>query len=66
VILCTGIRPSIGTKNFIPEEVNYSKITIRVTVRLSNTMDAEFVVLALVAVVVVSVMTLNPLEGRFG
>jgi len=32
LILCTGIRPSIGTKNFIPEEVNYSKITIRVTV----------------------------------
>jgi hypothetical protein len=30
--LCTGIRPSIGTKNLIPEEVNYSKIAIRVTV----------------------------------
>jgi hypothetical protein len=30
--LYTGIRPSIGTKNLIPEEVNYSKITIRVTV----------------------------------
>ena len=30
--LCTGIRPSIRTKNLIPEEVNYSKITIRVTV----------------------------------
>jgi len=30
--LCTGIRPSIRTKNLIPEEVNYSKIAIRVTV----------------------------------
>ena len=30
--LCTGIRPSIGTENLIPEEVNYTKITIRVTV----------------------------------
>ena len=28
----TGIRPSIRTKNLIPEEVNYSKIAIRVTV----------------------------------
>ena len=32
LILCTGIRPSIGTENPIPEEVNYTKITIRVTV----------------------------------
>ena len=32
LILCTGIRPSIGTENLIPEEVNYSKISIRVTV----------------------------------
>jgi hypothetical protein len=31
-ILCTGIRPSIGTENLIPEEVNYTKITIRVPV----------------------------------
>jgi len=31
-ISCAGIRPSIGTENPIPEEVNYSKITIRVTV----------------------------------
>jgi hypothetical protein len=30
--LCTGIRRSIGTENLIPEEVNYTKITIRVTV----------------------------------
>ena len=30
--LCTAIRPSIGTKNLIPEEVNDSKITIRVTI----------------------------------
>ncbi|MFZ2081107.1 MAG: hypothetical protein WAV38_31555, partial [Xanthobacteraceae bacterium] len=30
--LCTGIRPLIGTENLIPEEVNYTKITIRVTV----------------------------------
>jgi hypothetical protein len=30
--LYTGIRPSIGTENLIPEEVNYTKITIRVTV----------------------------------
>jgi len=30
--LCTSIRPSIGTKNLIPEEVNYTKITIRVPV----------------------------------
>ena len=32
LILCTGIRPSIGTENLIPEEVNYTKIAIRVTV----------------------------------
>jgi hypothetical protein len=32
LILCAGIRPSIGTENLIPEEVNYTKITIRVTV----------------------------------
>ena len=32
LILCTRIRPSIGTENLIPEEVNYTKITIRVTV----------------------------------
>ena len=31
-ILCAEIRPSIGTENLIPEEVNYTKITIRVTV----------------------------------
>jgi hypothetical protein len=31
-ILCAGIRPSIGTENLIPEEVNYTKITIRVPV----------------------------------
>jgi len=31
-ILCVEIRPSIGAKNLIPEEVNYTKITIRVTV----------------------------------
>jgi hypothetical protein len=31
-ILCTGIRPSIGSENLIPEEVNYTKITIRMTV----------------------------------
>ncbi len=30
--LCTCIRPSIGTENLIPEEVNYTKIAIRVTV----------------------------------
>ena len=30
--LCTGIRPSIGAENLIPEEVNYPKITVRVTV----------------------------------
>jgi len=31
LILGTGIRPSVGTENLIPEEVNYTKITIRVT-----------------------------------
>jgi len=31
-ILCAEIRPSIGTENLIPEEVNYTKITIRMTV----------------------------------
>ncbi len=30
--LCTCIRPSIGTENLIPEEVNYTKIAIRATV----------------------------------
>jgi hypothetical protein len=30
--LCTGIRRSIGSENLVPEEVNYTKITIRVTV----------------------------------
>ena len=32
LILCTGIRPSIGAENLIPEEVNYTKIAIRVPV----------------------------------
>ena len=32
LILCTRIRPSIGTENLIPEEVNYAEIAIRVTV----------------------------------
>ena len=32
LILCASIRPSIGTENLIPEEVNYTEITIRVTV----------------------------------
>ena len=31
-MLCTRIRHSIGTENLVPEEVNYSKIAIRVTV----------------------------------
>ena len=31
--LCTRIRPSIGTENLVPEEVNYTKIAIRVTVK---------------------------------
>src|SRR5271156_2402492 len=30
--LCTGIRRPIGSENLVPEEVNYTKITIRVTV----------------------------------
>ena len=29
---CTRIRHSIGTENLVPEEVNYTKIAIRVTV----------------------------------
>ena len=32
LILCTAIRASIGAENLIPEEVNYTKIAIRVTV----------------------------------
>ncbi len=32
VILCTGIRPSVSAENLIPEEVNYTKIAIRMTV----------------------------------
>ena len=32
LILCTAIGASIGAKNLIPEEMNYTKITIRVTV----------------------------------
>jgi hypothetical protein len=32
LMLCTRIRHSIGTENLVPEEVNYSKIAIRVTV----------------------------------
>jgi hypothetical protein len=32
LILCTGIRPSIGAENLIPEKVNYTKIAIRVPV----------------------------------
>ena|ERR1700686_1404620 len=32
LISCTCIRPSIGTENLIPEKVNYTKITIRMTV----------------------------------
>jgi hypothetical protein len=31
-ISCARTRPPIGTENPIPEEVNYTKITIRVTV----------------------------------
>ena len=31
LILCTAIRASIGAENLIPEEVNYTKIAIRVT-----------------------------------
>jgi hypothetical protein len=30
-MLCTRIRHSIGTENLVPEEVNYTKIAIRVT-----------------------------------
>ena len=30
--LCACIRPSIGTENLVPEEVNYTKIAVRVTV----------------------------------
>ena len=32
LMLCTRIRHLIGTKNLVPEEVNYTKIAIRVTV----------------------------------
>ena len=32
MVLCAGIRPSIGTENLISEEVNYTKIAIRVPV----------------------------------
>ena len=32
LISCNRIRPSIGTENLIPEKVNYTKITIRMTV----------------------------------
>jgi hypothetical protein len=32
LISCARIRPSIGTENLIPEKVNYTKITIRMTV----------------------------------
>ena len=32
IYLYTSIRLSIGTENLIPEEVNYTKITIRVPV----------------------------------
>jgi hypothetical protein len=32
LILCTAIGTSIGAKNLIPEEVDYTKITIGVTV----------------------------------
>jgi hypothetical protein len=32
LILCTAIGASIGAKNLIPEEVDYTKIAIRVTV----------------------------------
>jgi len=31
-MLCTRIRHSIGTENLVPEEVNYTKIAIRVAV----------------------------------
>jgi len=32
LILCTAVGISIGAKNLIPKEVDYTKITIRVTV----------------------------------
>ena len=32
VMLCNRIRPSKGTEHLVPEEVNYTKIAIRVTV----------------------------------
>ena len=32
LILCTAIGASIGANNVIPEEMDYTKITIRVTV----------------------------------
>jgi hypothetical protein len=32
LILYTAIGTPIGAKNLIPEEVNYTKLTIRVTV----------------------------------
>ena len=32
LMLCTRIRHSAGTENLVPEEVNYTKIAIRVTV----------------------------------
>ena len=32
LMLCTRIWHSIGTENLVPEEVNYTKIAIRVTV----------------------------------
>ena len=32
LMLCPRIRHSIGTENLVPEEVNYTKIGIRVTV----------------------------------
>ena len=31
-MLCTRIRHSVGTENLVPEEVNYTKIAIRVAV----------------------------------
>jgi hypothetical protein len=32
LMLSPRIRHSIGTENFVPEEVNYTKVAIRVTV----------------------------------
>jgi hypothetical protein len=32
LMLCARIRHSIGTENLVPEEVNYCKIAIRMTV----------------------------------